>query len=212
MGGLLPGLELLRLEPESNLLLGGVDGVGAVADVAADVLLREKLLKDCTDRSSKLKGMSRTYNGEVTTDGAGGGGKRVGGTEDDTAGLDGVTALPDHGADGAGGHVGDETREEGLAGEVGVVGLEVFLGGGDELDGRELEAAVLEALDDGADQAALEGCVRGVFVCSMCSCLCEAVRSCGGLWAEGGGRVCMYLDAVRLDGDEAGERVSQWCW
>jgi hypothetical protein len=35
------------------------------------------------------------------------------------------------------------------------VGLEVLLGGGDELDGRELEAAVLEALDDGADQAAL---------------------------------------------------------
>jgi hypothetical protein len=35
------------------------------------------------------------------------------------------------------------------------VGLEVLLGGGDELDGRELEAAVLEALDDGADEAAL---------------------------------------------------------
>jgi hypothetical protein len=37
------------------------------------------------------------------------------------------------------------------------VGLEVLLGGGDELDGRELEAAVLEALDDGADEAALWG-------------------------------------------------------
>ena len=35
------------------------------------------------------------------------------------------------------------------------MGLEVLLGGGDQLDGRELEAAVLEALDDGADQAAL---------------------------------------------------------
>lgn len=33
--------------------------------------------------------------------------------------------------------------------------LEVLLGGGDELDGNELEAAVLEARDDGADQAAL---------------------------------------------------------
>jgi hypothetical protein len=97
----------------------------------------------------------KTYNGEVTTDGARGGGKGVGGTEKDTAGLDGVTALPDHGADGAGGHVGNETGEEGLAGEVGVVGLEVLLGGGDELDGGKLEAALLEALDDGADQAAL---------------------------------------------------------
>jgi hypothetical protein len=38
VGGLLPALELLRLEPESDLLLGRLDGVGAVADVAADVL------------------------------------------------------------------------------------------------------------------------------------------------------------------------------
>ena len=34
--------------------------------------------------------------------------------------------------------------------------LEVLLGGSDELDGCELEAAVLEAGDDGADEAALE--------------------------------------------------------
>ncbi len=33
--------------------------------------------------------------------------------------------------------------------------LEVLLGGSDELDGRELEAAVLEAGDDGTDEAAL---------------------------------------------------------
>jgi len=38
VGGLLPALELLGLEPESDLLLGRLDGVGAVADVAADVL------------------------------------------------------------------------------------------------------------------------------------------------------------------------------
>lgn len=56
------------------------------------------------------------------------------------------------------------------------MGLEVLLGGGDQLDGRELEAAVLEALDDGADQAALwrRRCVRGVLLlfffilCSRC--------------------------------------------
>jgi hypothetical protein len=118
--------------------------------------------------------MIGTYNGKVTTDGARGGGKRVGGTEDDAAGLDGVTALPDHGADGTRGHVGDKTGEEGLAGEVGVVGLEVLLGGGDELDGRELEAAVLEALDDGADQAALleEGLLGILFF--ILSSLCVA--------------------------------------
>jgi hypothetical protein len=87
-----------------------------VADVAADV------------------------NGVVTTDGAGGRGEGVGGTEDGTAGLDGVTALPDHGADGARVHVCcnvsiersiawrrnregrtvDEASEEGLVGEISV--------------------------------------------------------------------------------------------
>ena len=36
--GLLVGVELLLLEPEVDLVLGGVDTVGAVADVAADIL------------------------------------------------------------------------------------------------------------------------------------------------------------------------------
>jgi hypothetical protein len=45
------------------------------------------------------------YEGEVTTDGARGGGERVGGTEDGTASLDGVTAFPDHGADGTRAHI-----------------------------------------------------------------------------------------------------------
>ena len=42
VGGLLPALELLGLEPKGDLLLGGLDGVGAVADVAADVLGEEE--------------------------------------------------------------------------------------------------------------------------------------------------------------------------
>jgi hypothetical protein len=49
--------------------------------------------------------MAVSYNGVVTTDGARGRGERVGGTEEDTAGLDSVTTLPDHGADGAATHV-----------------------------------------------------------------------------------------------------------
>ena len=36
--GLLPAVELLLLEPQVNLLLRGLDAVGAVADIAADVL------------------------------------------------------------------------------------------------------------------------------------------------------------------------------
>lgn len=96
-----------------------------------------------------------TYDGVVTTDGARLGGERVGGTEDLAAGLDGVTALPDHGADGAAAHVCDQPREEGLLSEIGIVLLEVLLGGGGELDGGELEATGLEAGDDGTDEAAL---------------------------------------------------------
>lgn len=56
--GARPVLDLAVLEPESDLLLGVLDAVGAVADVAADI------------------------NGEVTTDGAGEGGKGVGSTEE----------------------------------------------------------------------------------------------------------------------------------
>lgn len=57
------------------------------------------------------------------------------------------------------GRTGNESGEEGLVAQVLVVLLEVLLGGSDELDGRELEATVLEARDDGSDQATLEGSV-----------------------------------------------------
>lgn len=80
LGGL-PLEDLGRREPEGNLLLGVLNAVGAVADIAADI------------------------DGVVTTDGAGGGSQGVGGTEDGAAGLDSVLALPDHGADGAAQHV-----------------------------------------------------------------------------------------------------------
>jgi len=100
---LLSGLvrvQLLRLEPECNLLLSVLDAVGAVADVAAN---RQAV---------------------IATDGARGRGKGVGGTEDGwkeflsvkdksceemvmhtAASLDSVKTLPDHGDDGAAVHV-----------------------------------------------------------------------------------------------------------
>lgn len=53
----------------------------------------------------------------------------------------------------------DETLEEGLAGEVGVVGLQVLLARGGELHGNELEATVLEAGDDGTNESTLGGIV-----------------------------------------------------
>lgn len=60
-------------EPEGDLLLGALDGVGTVAEVAADI------------------------NAEVTADGAGEGGEGVGLTEEDTARLDNTLSGPDHG-------------------------------------------------------------------------------------------------------------------
>lgn len=36
-GSTLPGEDLLLLEPQSDLLLGVLDAVGTVADVAADI-------------------------------------------------------------------------------------------------------------------------------------------------------------------------------
>jgi hypothetical protein len=37
--GRLPALDLSLVEPKSNLLLGGLDGVRAVANVATDILI-----------------------------------------------------------------------------------------------------------------------------------------------------------------------------
>lgn len=95
-------------------------------------------------------------NGIVTTDSTWSRGERVGGTEDRTAGLHGVTAFPDHSTDGTAAHVGNETWEEGLVGEILIVLLEMSLGWGGELDGGKFEATVLEAGDYGADQATLD--------------------------------------------------------
>lgn len=100
--------------------------------------------------------MSEGRNVQVTADGARRRRERVGSTKQDTALLDDILALPHHGNDGARGHVLDQTGEEGLALEVGVVLLEVVLTGVHELHGHELVATVLEALDDLADETALD--------------------------------------------------------
>jgi hypothetical protein len=73
-----------------------------------------------------------------------------------SAGLDGIGTLPNHGGNGTAVHVLDQAGVEGLVLEVGIVLLEVGLAGSDQLDGDELEAAVLEAGDDGTDEATLD--------------------------------------------------------
>ena len=119
-------------EPEGDFLSSGFGTVRSVADVAADV------------------------EGEVTTDGAGGGSGGVGFTEEGAALLDDVDAFPDHTDDGAGGEEFAEGGEEGLGGEVTVVGLGLFHGGLHELEGDELEALLFEALDDFTNEATLD--------------------------------------------------------
>lgn len=53
-------------------------------------------------------------------------------------------------------HTGDQALEERLGAQVLVVLLEVLLGWGDELDGSELEATLLKAGDDVADESTLD--------------------------------------------------------
>lgn len=136
--GLSPGVDLLLVEPESNLLLGAVNGIGAVADVAADVL---DLISIFSGKRSH-----ETYNGKVATDGARLRVDGLGGAKQLAAHLDRLGALPYHGADRSAGHVGYKTLEEGLAGEVLVVLLEVLLSGSGELDGNELEAGPCQSM------------------------------------------------------------------
>jgi hypothetical protein len=76
--------------------------------------------------------------------------------------------------------------------------LEVLLAGGDELDGSELEAAVLEAGDDGANEATLWS---GLAINSSC-CLVFTAIDVECLNCSNDGCVA-YLDAIRLDSNEA---------
>jgi len=128
----LPALDLTLLEPESNFLLGVLDGVGTVADITSDI------------------------DGEVTADSTRLGGKRIGGTEEGTAGLDSITTFPDHGADGSAAHILDESREEWLSGEILIVLLEVLFASSHQLDGSEFVATALESRDDRANESTLD--------------------------------------------------------
>jgi hypothetical protein len=130
--GKLVGLNFLLLEPQANLLLGSFDRVGTVADVSADV------------------------NGVITTNGAWGRLKRVGGTKDGTTLLNNVLTLPDGSDDRTGSHVLQEAWEERLGLEVSVVFTQELLRRSGHLHGDQLETTLLETVQDWANEASLD--------------------------------------------------------
>lgn len=164
--GLLPGLDLLGLEPESDLLLGVLDRVRAVADVAADVLScisvsavyvrwmegrtmakSPRMVPGAEARGLVAPRMTRP----VLTASRPSQTMAATGPEPMSGAMSAGVGLWDSCA----ARTGNEGREEGLVAQVGIVLLEVLLGGSDKLDGSELEAAVLEAGDDVANEATL---------------------------------------------------------
>jgi len=71
-------------EPELNLVVGSLNGIRSVDNVATNI------------------------DAEVTTDGSGSRVLGVGGSEHDATSSDGTSSFPDHGADGARDHVLNE--------------------------------------------------------------------------------------------------------
>lgn len=67
-------------------------------------------------------------------------------TQHGTALLYDILALEDDGNNRSGSHVFDETWEERLGGEIGIVLLEVLLGSVNHLEGDNLVASLLESL------------------------------------------------------------------
>jgi len=119
-------------EPECNLLLSGFNGVRTVADVTTN--------RECV----------------VTADSTRSGRERVGSTEHDTTGLYSIETLNDYSNYGPREHVLDEAGEEGLAGEVLVVLLEVLLRRSDHLEGDDLETPLFKTRDDGSNKVTLD--------------------------------------------------------
>lgn len=125
-----PGVDTLG-KPQSNLTLGVLDTVRAVADVSADV------------------------NGEVAANRARGRIGRFGCAKHHTSRLDSTHSLPHHAAHGAAGHVLDQTSEKTLAGQISIVLFEEITGGGVKLKSLQLEPLLLETGDNLTDEATL---------------------------------------------------------
>ena len=127
-----PVTELLRSEPQGNLLLGRLDCVRSVADITANL------------------------DTEVSSDGAWLAVSWVSLAQHHTSSLNGVQTLPHHADNGAAGHVGNESGEESLLSEVGVVVLQKLLASLLHLHGDQLVSLLFEPLDDITDDAPVD--------------------------------------------------------
>lgn len=126
-----PAAELIGVEPEGDLPLSGLGGIGAMDDVTTNV------------------------DAEVTPDGARFGLEGVG-LADHLAGCRHYPfALPDHSDHGTRGDELHQTFEEGTFFVFGIVGLRQFLAHLDLFEAHQQKTTGLEPLDDGAHQLPL---------------------------------------------------------
>lgn len=98
-----PGDQFLLAEPQGDFLVGRLDGIGSVADVATNL------------------------DAHVTTNASGAGISGVCGAQHNTASLDDIQTFPDHGDNGAGTHVGNQSGEEGTSSQIGIMFLQESL-------------------------------------------------------------------------------------
>lgn len=119
-------------EPVSNFLVGGIDRIRSVADVAAN------------------------FNAQITTNGSRITVGRHGGTKHLASSSDGTLSFPDHGADRSRTHVRNEAREKLLVLQVNVVLFHVLLAGFGQLHGSKLESLGFKSLDDFSNESSLD--------------------------------------------------------
>ena len=128
-----PGDQFAGGEEQGNLALTALGAIAGVDEVAAHL------------------------EPEVATDSAGGGLRGVCRAHAVADGASGGVAFEDGSDDGAAGDVLDEAGEEGLAFVLGVVPAGEAFFDLHELETDKAQAAVLEALEDGSGEAALDG-------------------------------------------------------
>jgi len=107
-------------------------------------------------RIGTVDDVATDFDAEVAANRTRLGRRRVGGADDLATRLDDILALPNHGDDRTGAHVGHETAEEGLGAQIRVVLLGVFLAHVHHLHRAKGEALASEAGDDFRDESALD--------------------------------------------------------